>query len=61
MFAVITFDADKHFMLFDVYKKKLKEDRSVGWKRESLSTVIENTNQRFVLWYLRRANQPLLT
>jgi len=61
MFAVIAFTVDKHFGLIDIYKKKLEESRRVGWKRESLSTVIETTIQRFVLWSLIRASLPLLT
>ena len=47
--VVITFVIDKHFGLVDIYKKKLEEDSRVGRKKESLSTVIETTNQRFVL------------
>jgi hypothetical protein len=55
MLVVITFSVDKHFGLIDIYKKKLEEDRRVGWKKESLSTVIETANQRFVLWSFIRA------
>jgi hypothetical protein len=53
--VVITFAKDKRLGLIDIYKKKLEEGRRVGWEKESLSTVIENTNQRFVLWSLVRA------
>jgi hypothetical protein len=61
MLGVITFAVDKHFGLIDICKKKLEGDRSVGWEKESLTTVIKTTNQRFVLRFLIRAALPLLT
>jgi hypothetical protein len=58
--VVITFALDRRFELIDIYKK-LEEDRTVGCGKKSLSTVIETTNQRFVLWSLIRATLRLLT